>query len=138
MIVRKMKSKKNIFSIVISIIMIAILVVVIILVRKPFMPKYDGFIIVEVVNLENENIKTKEIQYKAGDKLRDLISNNFDNFTVRESEYGAYVNSIETIEQDDNLRIYIALFVDGEYATSGLDTLEYSNGMIITFKEETW
>lgn len=138
MIVRKMKSKKNIFSIVISIIMIAILVVVIILVRKPFMPKYDGFIIVEVVNLENENIKTKEIQYKAGDKLRDLISNNFDNFTVRESEYGAYVNSIETIEQDDNLRIYIALFVEGEYATSGLDTLEYSNGMIITFKEETW
>ena len=138
MIVRKMKSKKNIFSIVISIIMIAILVVVIILVRKPFMPKYDGFIIVEVVNLENENIKTKEIQYKVGDKLRDLISNNFDNFTVRESEYGAYVNSIETIEQNDNLRIYIALFVDGEYATSGLDTLEYSNGMIITFKEETW
>ena len=133
-----MSKKKLIISIGLSILMIAMLVLCIIFITKPFSPKYDGEITVEVVNLEGEIIKTKDLHFNNGEKLRDLISNNFENFVIEESEYGAYMISIETIKQDNDNHIYIALYLNGEYATSGLDTLEYTDGSVISFKAEKW
>ena len=133
-----MNKKKLILSIGVSLLLIAVMVIGIYFVSKPFTSEYDGVITVEVVNLENDIIKSKEIEFNKGDKLRDLVSSNFENFVVEESEYGAYILKIEDIVNDDNLFIYIAIYVNDEYANSGLDTLEFSNGDKISFKAESW
>ena len=133
-----MNKKKLIFNIAVSVIMIAVLVVCIIFATKTFSPNYDGEITVEVVDLSGEIVKSKEIKFKEEDILRDLVANNFENFVIEESEYGAYVIAIESIEQDNDAHIYIALYINGSYATSGLDSLEFENGSIISFKAEKW
>ena len=134
-----MMNKKSIYKIVsmtfllvISLLTLASCTVV------PYQVEYDGSVTVEVRDLENNLVKSKEIDFKEGDILRDLISQNFDNFVMEESTYGAYVISIESIIQDDDSNVYIALYINGEYATSGLDTLEYNDGDTITFKAESW
>ena len=133
-----MNKKKLILSIGVSLLLIAVMVIGIYFVSKPFTSEYDGVITVEVVNLENDIIKSKEIEFNKGDKLRDLVSSNFENFVVEESEYGAYILRIEDIVNDDDLFIYIAIYVNDEYANSGLDTLEFSDGDKISFKAESW
>lgn len=133
-----MNKKKLILSIGVSLLLIAVMVIGIYFVSKPFTSEYDGVITVEVVNLENDIIKSKEIEFNKGDKLRDLVSSNFENFVVEESEYGAYILRIEDIVNDDNLFIYIAIYVNDEYANSGLDTLEFKDGDKISFKAESW
>ena len=104
----------------------------------PYEVEYDGSITVEVIDVDGNLIKSKNIEFIQGDILRDLVSNNFDNFVMEESMYGAYVLSIESISQDDNSHIYVALYINGQYATSGLDTLEYNDGDTISFKAESW
>lgn len=104
----------------------------------PYQVSYDGALTIEVVDLDGNLVKSKEINFNEGDIFRDLVSNNFDNFVMEESQYGAYVLSIESISQDDDLHVYVALYINGEYATSGLDTLKYSDGDTISFRAESW
>ena len=104
----------------------------------PYEVDYDGSITVEVVDLDGNIVKSKTIDFHDGDILRDLVALNFDNFVMEESQYGAYVIAIESIKQDNDSCVYIALYINKEYATSGLDTLKYNDGDTITFKAESW
>ena len=61
-----------------------------------------------------------------------------DNFVIEESEYGAYVTAIESISQNDNEFVYVALFFDNDYSILGLDSLEFKDGSTISFKAEKW
>ena len=131
-------NKKKIIGIIISAVLFIILTFLIIFATKQYSSKYDGTITIEVVELDGNIVKTKKIKFTANDKLRDLVNSNFDNFILEESEYGAYVIGIESIKQDNDAHIYIALFYNGEYATSGLDTLKFEDGSIISFKALKW
>ena len=133
-----MKKKKLIFSIVVSLVLATLLAVLVYLATKPYEVEYDGMITVEVVNVDGSVVKSKEIGFKEGDKLRDLIASNFDNFVIEESEYGAYVTAIESISQNDNEFVYVALFFDNDYSILGLDSLEFKDGSTISFKAEKW
>ena len=133
-----MKKKKLIFSIVVSLVLATLLAVLVYLATKPYEVDYDGMITVEVVNVDGSVVKSKEIGFKEGDKLRDLIASNFDNFVIEESEYGAYVTAIESISQNDNEFVYVALFFDNDYSILGLDSLEFKDGSTISFKAEKW
>ena len=115
-----------------------LLAVLVYLATKPYEVEYDGMITVEVVNVDGSVVKSKEIGFKEGDKLRDLIASNFDNFVIEESEYGAYVTAIESISQNDNEFVYVALFFDNDYSILGLDSLEFKDGSTISFKAEKW
>ena len=133
-----MNKKNLIVKVIISVCMVVALIWASFYVFKPFTPECDGKITVEVVDLDNNVIKSKEIEYYVGERLRDLVQKNFDNFKIEESEYGAYVIGIESIFQDNDAHIYIALYYNGEYSNDGLDTLAYEDGSVITFKAETW
>ena len=54
-----------------------------------------------------------------------------------ESEYGLYVKTVNGITLDyDKDGAYWAFYVDGEYATSGVDTTDIVAGKTYTFKAE--
>ena len=129
---------KSIFKIVSLMLLLVVSLLTLTSCVTPYEVDYDGSITVEVVDLDGNIVKSKTIDFHEGDILRDLVASNFDNFVMEESQYGAYVFGIETIKQDDDARVYVALYVNGAYATSGLDTLEYHNGDTITFKAESW
>ena len=107
-------------------------------ITKEFTPNYDGTITVEVIGQDNEVVKSKEIEFYSGDKLVDLVATNFDNFVVEDSEYGAYIVNIENTIKPEDLYVYISIYINGEYASSGIDTLEFNDGDKITFKAESW
>lgn len=130
--------KKSIFKVVSLFILLVISLLTLTSCVTPYEVEYDGSITVEVIDVDGNLIKSKNIQFVKGDILRDLVSKNFDNFVMEESTYGAYVLSIESISQDDDLHVYVALYINGQYATSGLDTLEYNDGDTISFKAESW
>lgn len=130
--------KKSIFKVVSLMLLLVISLLTLTSCVTPYEVEYDGSITVEVIDVDGNLIKSKNIEFIQGDILRDLVSNNFDNFVMEESMYGAYVLSIESISQDDNSHIYVALYINGQYATSGLDTLEYNDGDTISFKAESW
>lgn len=54
-----------------------------------------------------------------------------------DSEYGLYVKTVNGITADYNEdQTYWAFYVNGEYATSGVDTTPIEEGMTYTFKVE--
>ena len=133
-----MNKKKLVLSVVLSVVLVVAMLTAIYFITKEFTPDYDGTITVEVIGLDNEVVKSKEIEFRQGDKLIDLVAANFDNFIVEDSEYGAYILNIENIIKAEDSYLYVAIYVNGEYASSGLDTLEFNDGDKITFKAESW
>ena len=133
-----MNKKKLVLSVVLSVILVVVMLTAIYFITKEFTPDYDGTITVEVIGLDNEVVKSKEIEFNKGDKLVDLVAENFYNFIVENSEYGAYIVNIENIIKAEDSYVYVAIYVNGEYASSGLDTLEFNDGDKITFKAESW
>lgn len=68
----------------------------------------------------------------VGDALLEL-----DLIAGDESEYGLYVKTVNGITVDyDTDKSYWAFYVDGEYATSGVDTTEITEGATYSFKVE--
>ncbi|MBQ8514616.1 MAG: DUF4430 domain-containing protein [Ruminococcus sp.] len=54
-----------------------------------------------------------------------------------ESEYGLYVKTVDGITLDyDTDGKYWAFYVDGEYAVSGVDTTDVTEGAVYSFKAE--
>ena len=133
-----MNKKKLVLSVVLSVVLVVVMLTVIYFTTKEFTPDYDGTITVEVIGLDNEVVKSKEIEFKNGDKLIDLVAANFDNFIVEDSEYGAYILNIEYIIKAEDSYLFVAIYVNGEYASSGIDTLEFNDSDKITFKAESW
>ena len=133
-----MNKKKLVLSVVLSVVLVVVMLTLIYFTTKEFTPDYDGTITVEVIGLDNEVVKSKEIEFRQGDKLIDLVESNFDNFIVEDSEYGAYILNIENIIKAEDSYLYVAIYVNGEYASSGIDTLEFNDSDKITFKAESW
>ena len=130
--------KKSIFKIVSLLLVLVVSLLTLTSCVTPYEVEYDGSVTIEVVDLDGNIVKSKIIDFHEGDILRDLVEANFDNFIMEESQYGAYVLEIESIKQDDIAHVYVALYINGEYATSGLDTLKYNDGDIISFRAESW
>ena len=54
-----------------------------------------------------------------------------------ESEYGLYVKTVNGVTADyDKDGVYWAFYIDGEYASSGVDSTEITEGSTYSFKME--
>lgn len=54
-----------------------------------------------------------------------------------ESEYGLYVKTVNGITADyDTDGVYWAFYIDGEYASTGVDSTEITEGAVYSFKVE--
>ena len=102
---------------------------------KAFTPNSDGTITVEVVKLDGTIDKSKDIDFNEGEKLVDLISENFDNFDYSTSEFGTFVNGIESIKNASDFSTFVSIYVDDKMSEVGLDSIEFKDGTLISFRD---
>ncbi len=112
-----------------SIIAVALIVVCLMLIAKPFGAKYDGEITVEVVELDGDVIKSKEIGFNAGDELISLVEENFDNVLIE----NGMVMSIEDYVTPPDWSTFLSIYVDDEMSMVGITDIEFVDGTVISF-----
>lgn len=121
--------KKNlIIKIILSGIAVGIIALSVYFLKDSFKPDYDGVITVEVINLDNEVIKTKEITFKENDELSVLIENNFNNVTYQ----NGMIMSIENYNTPADWSTFISIYVDNEMSEVGLSDIEFKDGTKIS------
>ena len=106
-----MKNKKVLWAL-LAVIMIA---AAYILIAKPFTPKGDGSITVTVTDVDQKVLKEKKIVFNSGDKLTDLVKNNFDNVLI---DNGMLMN-IESLVTPADWSQFISILINGEMAMEG-------------------
>ncbi len=121
-----MKNKKVLWAILAVIVIAAAYI----LIAKPFSPKGDGTITVKVTDLDQKLIKEKKIVFNTGDKLTDLVSNNFDKVLIKDH----MLMNIESLETPADWAQYIAILINGEMAMEGIETLPYKDGDVLEFR----
>lgn len=101
----------------------------------------DGCVTIIIESDQGEVLSTDDIYYKEGDTLIDLLEEKYKGtFKVKEGQYGAYITSIGDIEEkkEDNILYYISIYVNDEYANSGISTLSFKDKDVIKFKLEKY
>lgn len=121
-----MKNKKALWAV----LAVALIAAVYVLVFRPFTPAGDGTITVKVTDTEQKVIREQELAYKTGDKLIDLVKDNFDNVLFD----NGMLMRIESLDTPADGSEYIAILKNGEMADSGLETLQYEDGDVIEFR----
>lgn len=121
--------KKNlIIKIILSVIAVGIIALSVYFLKDSFKPDYDGVIIVEVINLDNEVVKTKEITFKENDELTILIENNFNNVTYQ----NGMIMSIEDYNTPADWSTFISIYVDNKMSEVGLSDIDFKDGTKIS------
>ena len=115
-----MKNKKVLWAILAIIVIAAAWI----LIAKPFTAKGDGTITVTVTDVEEKVLKEKKIVFNNGDKLTDLVQNNFDNVLI---DNGMLMN-IESLVTPADWSQFICIYINGEMAMEGIETLPYKDG----------
>lgn len=133
-IVLRMPKKQKVLTIILSIVALAILITCIIIGRKSFSAKYDGKIIIEVVDIDEEVIKEKRIKFSEGDTLVELLIDNFDNVVVTGEGEWQMIQKIETIENAADWSTYISIYVDNVESQVGIASIEFIDGTKISLK----
>lgn len=121
--------RKTIFTVVLGTITAVGLVVGGYFTYRSFTSKSDGKIEIKVIDLDNTLIKDKEIEYKIGNKLSDLVINNFDNVTIT----NGMVMTIESLTTPADWSTFISIYINGEMSNYGINDLPFSNGDVISF-----
>jgi len=70
------------------------------------------------VTANGEKLSTAEVPFQEGDTLLEVMEDNFAIETA-DSDYGAFITSIEDYAQDDSQNLYWLFDVNGEMATVG-------------------
>lgn len=130
------KNVKILISVIASLVAIAIIGLSVHFVMKKPVANYDGTITVEVVE-RNENVIKKEIGFVKGDNAFDLVKNNFE-VVYEDSQYGAFIKSIETLLPDETKHEFIFIEVNGKGSEVGITQIELVDKMTITFSISTW
>ncbi len=80
---------------------------------------------------------TIAVEYFDGDVLFDLLAENF-MIAYEESTYGRYLTGISVLTADTDANEYIAFYIDGSYASTGVDATDLVNGAVYQFKLESY
>ena len=129
-----MKNRNKLFSLVL--IIVAIFALVVLGRNTIFSTDSLGEVTVEVVDLEKNIIKSKDIKFNEGDNILDLIGDNFENFKFQDSEYGPFIEHIESIPAKANS--YIMIYVNGEMSPVGIGQIEFKDGTVISLRDEVY
>ena len=125
-LLKKMKNKKVLWAILAVIVIAAAYIAI----AKPFTPKGDGSITVRVTDVDQKLIREKKIVFNTGDKLTDLVTNNFDNVVISDH----MLMKIETLDTPSDWAQFIAILLNGEMAMEGIETLPYKDGDVLEFR----
>ncbi len=107
-----------------------------------------GNITFELYDSEGTMVVSKDVTYYQGDTLLGLLQEEFTVYcaddTGAPSEscdfvglYGVYVMGINDVHAYEN-GTYIAFYINGEYAMTGIDSTDIVDGYLYQFKYETY
>lgn len=123
-----MFKKKLILKIALSVVALGAVVLCVVLLHNSFKSDYDGIITVEVVALDGTTIKEKELEFKEGDLLMDLIEDNFENVTYQ----NGMIMSIEDYQTPADWSTFLSIYVNDEMSMVGLADIEFTSGTKIS------
>lgn len=94
-------------------------------------------------------IATETVLFTEGDTLLGLLQDTFavacqgqngevDDTCAYAGPYGVYLLRVGAIFADTAKQEYIAFYINGEYASSGIDTTDIVNGTVYQFRYETY
>lgn len=90
---------------------------------------------IKVYDLDDESLGNVKVVGKEGDVFFDVLCNKFAVEYI-DSEWGPMLKSINNSIIDDNY--YLAIYENGEYATTGVDGLVVDDEDVFEFKVECW
>ena len=123
-----MKKINIILTSVISFLCLVALIVVVIIKNTEEKAKGDGAIIVELLDVDNSMIKSKDIIYFENDTLTQLITDNFDNVVFDKG----MLMEIENYKTPADWSTFICVYVNGEMSMVGISDIVIANGMKIS------
>lgn len=100
-----------------------------IIAAKGFRPKFDGSINVEIIDLNNDIVKSQEISFKSGETLVELINLNFDNVIIVDG----MITSIETLNTPSDWSSFICIYVNDEMSNVGINDIKFNDKDKISF-----
>lgn len=92
-----------------------------------------GIVTIEVFDINNEMIINDKLEFREEDTLVSLLENNY-KVILEDGPYGKTLLAIDKIETDFKTT-YLAIYVDGKYATTGISGINLVDGRKITFCE---
>ena len=123
-----MKKINIILTSVISVLCLAALIIVLVIKNTDQKAKVDGTIIVELLDIDNSIIKSKEVGYYVDDTLTQLIIDNFDNVVFDKG----MLMEIEDYKTPADYSTFLCVYVNGEMSMVGISDIEIANGMKIS------
>lgn len=128
--------KKNLFvKIGISVVCVLVLVVCAILIGRQFVPSYDGQITIKLVNVSGEVVDEKTIGFNAGDKLEDLLKENYDHVVLGTDNMAGMLLEIDELKTVMEENTWIVYELNGVDPMVGMFTVEFKDGDVFTIKE---
>ena len=126
-----MKDKKNlILTIILSVVAVIILVGAVIILNSSYAPKENGEIKIQLVDVENEVLTEKTIEFYEGESLQYLIEKNFENVVFE----NGMIMSFESFTTPSDWSMFLMIYVNGAESYVGLADIKFTDGTIITFK----
>lgn len=129
---------KKINTLIYAVIALLIIVIAITFISKEKKADTIGEITIEVYNLDQSLIKSKEISFEIDDTLIKLIEENFDSVVFEESSFGPFLLGIEGYMTPDDFSLYISLYVNGEYSMVGIGQIELIDDLVVSLKIESY
>ena len=131
-----MSKKLNIIlTIIISLIACIGIVFTIIFINNPDFAKTKGTVTIELIDLDDKKVLSKDINFKEKDTLVSIVSDEFDNVLI---ENGMVITIEELTTDTINWSVYISILVNGEYSMVGINDIELVDELIVTFKMEEY
>ena len=97
--------------------------------EAPTEPAFDGKVTITVQDTEQKVLASKEVGFKAGETIADLLQANFENVTID----NGMLMTIESLTTPADWSTYIAFYINGEYAMQGVMTQPFEDGDVIDF-----
>lgn len=91
--------------------------------------KADGSIQVEVIDLEQNVLQDKSVDFMEGDTLVDLVEENFDNVTID----NGMLMTIDELTTPEDWSSFICIYVDDEMSDVGINDIVVKDGMKVSF-----
>ena len=91
-----------------------------------------GSITITIKDLSNKE-ESKTISFKKEDTFLEVLDREYD-IRYENGSYGTILYDIDWIKTDFK-NTYLAIYIDGKYATVGISSIELVDGMKILFEE---
>lgn len=127
-----MLRKKLVLKIIYSIIALGLIITGFVMLAKREEAKDNGTITIELIDLENNVLSTKNHNYKAGDTLFKILDDNYD-IEYENSVFGVYIIKIDSLHAPNKNELFIKILVNDEFSTVGVSQIKLENKLKVTF-----